>query len=230
MVKNFFPKIFFILIFSFTGRLTFSAEGDTYSFSWLDSDKEVFVLQNRKYRKRGKVYVNAGAGISTSGAFTDSNFFQVRGGYFFLEEWGLEGLYTVHKGKEDDTFESVKRRAIPFRRILESYRGAMLLWSPFYAKINTFNQIIYADWMLGVGFVSLQDKHNRQGFLANTIRPDTSESHTGLIWDTALKIFLSKNWEVRADLTTVHYQAEGPDGQKEWNDNWDVGLSLGYSF
>ena len=240
MVKSFFLKIFIILIFSFTGCLTFAAEGDTYSFSWLDSDKEVFVLQNRKYRKRGKLYINAGVGTTTSGSFTDAKFIQARGGYFFLEEWGLEGLYVKHSGEENETFENVKRTVFPGYHLINGYKGLMLLWSPFYAKINTFNQIIYLDWMFGLGFVSIQGEHNRKSYEENNQRENEYENHSGLVWDIALKIFLSKNWEVRVDLTTIHYQAQGfcnparnPEcdpNVEEWNDSWDLGFSLGYSF
>ena len=242
MVKSFFLKIFITLIFSFTGYLTFAAEGDTYSFSWLDSDKEVFVLQNRKYRKRDKLYINAGVGTTTSGGFTDAKFIQARGGYFFLEEWGIEGLFVKHNGEENETFDSIQERVFPYYRLVNGYKGLMLLWSPFYAKINTFNQVIYLDWMFGLGFVSVEDEHNAAAFRASKSRnsgsgsvdrndyPNELESNSGLVWDIALKIFLSKNWEVRTDLTVIHYQATGFEDTKEWNDSWDLGFSLGYSF
>ena len=240
MVKNSCLQIFTTLIFSFTGCLTFAAEGDTYNFSWLDSDKEVFVLQNRKYRKRGKTYVNFGVGTTTSGGFTDAKFIQARGGYFFLEEWGLEAIYFKHGGEENETFESIKERVFPYYNLINGYNGLMLLWSPFYAKINTFNQVIYLDWMFGFGFVQINYEHNAAAFNASKGRnagssvdrnayPNEGDNKTGLVWDIALKIFLSRNWEARVDLTTIHYQTDVL-GEAEWNDSWDLGFSLGYSF
>ena len=58
MIKN---LLLISILISTEGRLL-AAEGDTYSFSWLDPDKEVFVLQNRKYRKKGRLHLNAGGG------------------------------------------------------------------------------------------------------------------------------------------------------------------------
>src|SRR5690554_4309003 len=58
----------------------------TYNFSWLDPDKEVYVLQNRKYRKAGRLHATLGGGITTSGAFVDSTTLQGRVGFFFREE------------------------------------------------------------------------------------------------------------------------------------------------
>lgn len=37
-----------------TSSYTFSSEKSVYDFEWLDDDKEIYVLQNRKYRKDGK--------------------------------------------------------------------------------------------------------------------------------------------------------------------------------
>ncbi len=39
-----------------------ASEKNVYDFSWLDQDKEVYVLQNRKFRKKNKLYVGAMAG------------------------------------------------------------------------------------------------------------------------------------------------------------------------
>ena len=72
---------------------------------------------------------------------------QARFGFFFTEELGVEFLYSKNSGKENDTAQSVRRGpdgsgTIPFRRIIDQYYGAYFLWSPFYAKVNTFNKII----------------------------------------------------------------------------------------
>ncbi len=234
MIKNSFLISFTVFIFlSFIGGQTaYSAEGDTYSFSWLDPDKEVFVLQNRKYRKKGKFHFNAGYGITTNGAFVNSTLIQGRVGYFFLEEWGFEAIYAKHSGEENDTAKSVRQTTVPFRRIVDGYRGAMILWSPFYAKINTFNKIIYVDWMLGLGMAELEEMNNHLTVLNSINTEASTEIHNGLLWDTALKFFLDENWEIRVDLTVVHYKAKQAtvEAKEEWYSNWDASLSLGLSF
>ena len=71
-----------------------SSEEDLYAFSWLDQDKEVYVLQNRKFRKDDSFYLSAGGGITTSGAFVNAFTLQTKAGYFFKEDWGLEFLFS----------------------------------------------------------------------------------------------------------------------------------------
>jgi len=216
-----------------------AAEGDTYSFSWLDPDKEVFVLQNRKFRKAGRLHLNVGAGLTTSGAFVDATTFQGRAGYFFKEDWGFEVLYSLNSGKENSTATSLRNEgssgSVPFRRIVDSYIGGMVLWSPFYAKINTFNTIIYLDWIIGAGVAKLEETNNLIEF---TTTPGndaaTTLSHTGVMWDTGLKFYLNQNFDVRLDLTVVHYKADKAvrNGTPEsvYYSNWDLAFSLGYSF
>src|SRR5690606_16916020 len=124
-----------LLFLSLAQNFVFAAEGDTYNFSWLDPDKEVYVLQSRKFRKNGRAYVNAGGGITTSGAFVSAKNIQGRAGYFFKEEWGFEFLYSMNSGSENETAKSVRNEgssgSVPFRRIVDKYYGAMIMWSPF---------------------------------------------------------------------------------------------------
>lgn len=229
--------VLFTLVF--TTNL-FASEKDIYEFSWLDPDKEVFVLQNRKYRKAGHLHVNLGAGITTSGAFVDSNAIQGRAGYFVTEDYGLEVIYSKNSGKENDTAKAVRSGGgggtgtTPFRRIVQSYTGAMFLWSPFYSKINTFNSIVYMDWIFGVGYASLVEKNNKLRFTEGQSAEgiETEETHSGIMWEAGLKFYLSESFSVRTDLTAVHYKAENVsgDGSSSYKSNYDATVSLGYTF
>jgi outer membrane beta-barrel protein len=229
-----------LVLFSltFTTNL-FASEKDIYEFSWLDPDKEVFVLQNRKFRKAGHIHMNLGGGITTSGAFVDATSIQGRVGYFFTEDYGIEGIYAKNSGKENDTAKGVRSvngggtGTTPFRRIVESYTGAMLLWSPFYSKINTFNSIVYMDWIFGLGYAQLKEKNNKlritQGQSAEGI--ETSESHNGFMWEAGLKFYISDSFNIRTDLTAVHYSADNISTPgSSYKSNFDATVSLGYSF
>jgi len=216
-----------------------ASERDVYNFSWLDPDKEVYVLQNRKYRKDGKFHINLGAGLTTSGSFVDAKSFQGRAGYFFREDWGFEFVYAKNAGEENTAAASIRSDgltgSIPFRRIVEGYMGGMLMWSPFYAKINTFNKIIYLDWLLGLGVAKIDEKNNKDEFLTGlTNNTETKLSHTGIMWDTSLKFYLNENWDIRGDMTVIHYKAEKPTRsstkEETYYSNWDLSLSVGYSF
>ena len=63
--------VFFIFI-TFIKTNAVAGENSHYDFSWLDPDKEIFVLQNRTYQKDGHAYINIGGGFTASGAFVDS--------------------------------------------------------------------------------------------------------------------------------------------------------------
>jgi len=226
------------LIFSFVITSVYAAEDQTYNFSWLDQDKEVYVLQNRKFRKAGKLHVSAGAGMTTSGPFVDATTLQTRFGFFFREEWGAEFVYSKNSGEENSTAALLRNEggagSVPFRRIVDNYMGGMILWSPFYTKINTFNKIIYLDLILGVGIAKLEETNNKKEFLSQSLDTDeTIESHTGIMWNVGAKFFINERFSLRTDLTTVHYQAEvasDASTEKAWNENFDLALSLGVSF
>jgi len=215
-----------------------AGQSDTYKFDWLDPDKQVFVLQNRVYSKEGTVHFNAGAGMTLSGPFVSAKTYQIRGGYFVTEEWGLEFLYAKNDGKENDSAASVRNLSnggsggsVPFRRIVQNYMGGLLLWSPFYAKINTFNKIIYVDWLLGAGYGKLTEKSNREELLGIPGAVETEISHNAIMFETSLKFYLSKMFHVRADIVGVHYQADNAEKTKKvWDNNYDMSLSLGVNF
>ena len=227
-----------LLSLTFTSNL-FASEKDIYEFSWLDPDKEVFVLQNRKFRKAGHAHVNIGGGITTSGAFVDSTAIQGRVGYFFTEDYGFEALYSKNSGKENDTAKGVRNSGgggtgtTPFRRIVDSYMGGMLLWSPFYSKINTFNKIIYMDWIFGLGYAQLKEKNNKLRFTVGQAAEgiETEESHSGIMWQAGMKFYLSESFNIRTDLTAVHYSADNISTTgSSYKSNFDATVSLGYSF
>ena len=235
-----------LLCFFFIPCVIFSSESDIYDFSWLDPDKEVYVLQNRKFRKNGRPYVNAGGGVTTSGAFVNSSNLHFRGGFFFREEWGIEGIYSLNYGKENETAASLRGEgndsstavnAIPFRRIVQSYYGAMLLWSPFYNKINTFNKVFYMDWMFGLGYGTLNEEHNEPEYNSfGDNKTEKEESHSGFLWQTALQFYLTQNWNIRLNLITMNYSATIPSSRGEegketsWNHHYDLSVSLGMIF
>ena len=228
----------FLLLSLIVTSKVFASEKDIYEFSWLDPDKEVYVLQNRKFRKAGHLHLNAGGGITTSGAFVNSTTIQGRAGYFITEDYGLEVLYAKNSGKENDTAKGVRSSGpqgtgtTPFRRIVDNYYGAMFLWSPFYSKINTFNSIVYMDWIFGVGYAQLKEKNNKLAFQSAALaNQETLESHSGVLWEAGLKFYLDQSFSIRTDLTSVLYSANNiSTSGSTMKTNYDATVSLGYSF
>jgi outer membrane beta-barrel protein len=219
-----------------------AGEKSLYNFSWLDPDKEVYVLQNRKFRKDGNFYIGGTGAKTLSGAFIDSYGATLRTGYFFSEDWGLEFVYGKNSGSENDTAKGVKEQGtVPFYRKIDSYMGAMFMWSPFYSKINTFNKIFYFDWMFGLGAASLKTLDNRNKFDSTASNFDelTSENNIGLLWNTGFRFYINENWSLRLDVTGQNYkaaktkQAEGDSTTSSIDkifSNYDLGLGLNYTF
>ena len=229
-----------IALTCFWATFVFANEKSVYEFSWLDKDKEIYVLQNRKFRKDGRLYVGATAAKTLSGAFIDSYGGSARAGYFFSEDWGVEFAYGKNSGSENDTAKGVFEQAssIAYYRKIDNYMGAMLMWSPFYSKINTFNQIFYFDWMFGIGPASIKTLDNSARFANVNDKTLASENLVGAIWNTGLRFYLNESWSLRIDITGLNYKADKSRKTNVGNNlktdkifgTYDLGLGLNYSF
>lgn len=234
-------KLLGLLLFMICS-MSFAAEESMYDFSWLDKDKEVYVLQNRKFRKKNKVYIGTTFGKSLSGAYVDRYTGALYGGYFFGENWGVEFSYNKANNQTNATHDAVKEAGtVAFYRNIDSALNAHLVWSPFYSKINTFNKIIYYDWLFGLGISSLTTQDNRNEFKKNSAQADdlTKENTTALSWFTGFRFFINQSWSFRLDFKGTHSYADraisdgtdfGFDIQKSWFHYYDFKLGLNYTF
>lgn len=232
-------KVILFLCAVVMSSVALASEKSVYEFSWLDKDKEIYVLQNRKFRKVGKVYVGASGVKTTSGAFIDAYGANVRAGYFFSEDWGIEGIFGKSSGSKNTTARGVEDNQGPkaYYRKVDSYMGAMAMWSPFYSKINTFNKVFYYDWMLGLGIAQIKSLDNRNEFDPSAGSSLTSESNIGAIWNTGIRVYMNENWSLRIDFTGMHAkpeQAKQNNGNEIKSNsifsNYDLGIGLNYAF
>lgn len=222
----------------FISGVVLAGEKSVYDFSWLDKDKEIYVLQNRRYRKNGKVYIGGTGAKTVSGVFVDSYGATLRGGYFFREDWGIEAVFGKNSGSKNDTAKGVEeQQAVAYYRKIDSYMGAMAMWSPFYSKINTFNKVFYFDWMFGLGLASIKTLDNRNEFDSGAGKSLTSENAMGILWNTGFRFYMNDHWSIRLDFTGLNYKAEKSrevnGNQLKTNrlfSNYDLGLGLNYSF
>lgn len=212
-----------------------AAEKSVYDFSWLDQDKEIYVLQNRKFRKEGKLYGSIGGGKTLNGTFIDSYSGQARVGYFFREDWGIELLYSKGSGSENDTAKAIASQgAVPFYRKVDNSMGGMLVWSPFYGKLNTFNKVFYFDWIFGAGVAKVHTLDNRLKF--NTIPSGslTGQDTTGALWNTGIRFYMSEHWALRIDVTGTHISAtrqkSSTTSSKTNFSYYDLNFGLNYTF
>ena len=226
-------KILLILsMFSLTSL--YAGEKNLYDFNWLDPDKAVYVLQNKVYEKEYTWYANVGYGFSTSQDFQDASSIQVKTGFYFTEEWGIELLYTKVSNSNSDTYKNVEEATsnVPYVRRFNTYYGAMAIFSPFYGKINTFNQIFYFDWNFGLGVVSVDNESNYKFFKQGVGTETTydSESHTGFIYKMALRFFVTKNIDVNFDLIQTRISVDSITSDKKVGfTNTDFIFAIGFS-
>lgn len=232
-------KKLMLLICAFLISITVWAnEKSLYEFGWLDNDKEIYVLQNRRYRKVGKTYIGALGVKTTSGAFIDAYGATVRAGYFFREDWGIEGVFGKSSGSKNDAAKGVEDvQSQAFYRKVDTYMGAMAMWSPFYSKINTFNKVFYYDWMFGLGLASVKLMDNRNQF-NSTSNSLTSSNALGMMWNTGLRVYINDNWSLRIDFTGIHAKPKNEKIEESGNtvttssifSNYDLGVGLNYTF
>lgn len=118
--------------------------------------------------------------------------------------------------------------------------GAMLMWSPFYSKINTFNKVFYFDWMFGLGLANVTTKDNRKLFetTATDQKAMTTESNMGALWNTGFRFYINDHWSLRLDVTGLTYKANKTKSDSSNNvskssivfTTYDLGFGLNYAF
>ena len=216
-------------------RETKAGEESLYDFLWLDPDKKVYVLQNKLYKKEKSVYFDVGYISNQTSKFQDTNGFALKGGYYFHEEFGVELFYQQYANKNNDEFRNVQsiNGVVPFIRRMNDTYGAVAIWSPFYGKINTFNQIFYFDWSFGAGISQVNTDSNINSVsILNAPNKYEKKSYTGGVLKTKVKFHLKENIHLGLEYMNSYYMAPGPKDPKndKLRTNTDLILSIGFSF
>ncbi len=229
-----FSLIVALLMLMLTKR-THAGEGSLYDFLWLDPDKKVYVLQNKLYKKEHSFYADLGYISNFTSKFQDTNGFSLHAGYYIHEEWGLEVFYHQYSNKNNDDFQNVRliNEAEPFVRRMKSLYGAAVIWSPFYGKINTFNQIFYFDWSFGLGLAQVNtDSNLKTVTVSNATNKYEKETHSAGVLKTKIKIHLKENLHLGIEYMNTYYNAPGPKNPKsdKLRTNTDLIFSIGFSY
>ncbi|MBY0518789.1 MAG: outer membrane beta-barrel domain-containing protein [Bacteriovoracaceae bacterium] len=212
-----------------------AGEESTYDFLWLDPDKAVYVLQNKIHKKENSLYVDVGYLKNLTSTFQDTSGVAVKAGYYFHEEWAIEGLYLGYQNSNNDNFNNVRllNSGFPFVRRPVSTMGLGVVWSPFYGKINTFNTIVYFDWSFGAGIAQVTTESNLTS-VQNTSAPNyyDKEHNTGAYAKSAVKFHLNANWHVGVEWIGTYYNAAGPKNpkQKNFRQSNDLIFQVGWSY
>ncbi len=206
-------------------------EEESTDLSWLDPDKKVYVLQNRKYRKafRPALYLSGGKNLSNS--YRSGWMGSVRAGMWFTEQFGVEAFGTFYKNSDSDNLKALRAvsTVLPFVREVRSYFGGVATWAPFYGKLNLFNWILYYDWALNLGLGSVNTANDRNTISGASSRYVT-ENFVGVFFGTSQNFYVSKHFSVRWDLVGVNYGATGADDRPKRFTNVDFLIGAGYLF
>lgn len=219
------------------GGSVYGGDKDLYDFLWLDPDKKVYVLQNKIYEKKGKHYFTLGLGKGLSADFQSTYLTNVKYGYYFAEEWGVELLYSNKTHENDDAYKTIAdssggNNKLPFVRRFNSYYGVMGVWSPFYGKINTFNKIYYFDFSFGLGISKIDAESNRTAFQANSNNDlYEKEDYIGVMSKAQMRLYFNESWSTDLEYLNHSYKANsGLNDTEKIRNNADLILSIGYSF
>jgi outer membrane beta-barrel protein len=242
--------LFAVLVFSSAPRAyavpnedpSVDSERDEYDFSWLDPDKKIYVVQNRKFTKAGHFELATSYGVGMGETYRTQRQWNGRGTFYFNEHWGLTGFFFNNYNSENETMAQLKNvsSVIPSVRDTDQYYGVSVMWLPFYGKVNLFNQIFYIDWHFEVGVGSAKteiDLNQRTSGAANIQFANFQAFHWGSGW----KFFINRHWGARLDFLATYYKA--PNGLRPGNasgkvdgsadntyDNYYLTLGVCYTF
>lgn len=205
------------------------SDGD-YSFNWLDPEKKIYVLQNRKYLKAYHPIVSVLAGVGFSNPYRSTANVDGRFAFHFSEALGIELFYIYTSNAANDAAQALSTTNIsPNVREIQAQYGAKLQWVPWYAKINVFDSILHFDWYFGAGAGALNTVLYSQTISGQTPTA-TPQSMLGISLSTGHLYHLSQHFLVRVDLTGVFYQAASfsTSGGNTWYSNYNFGIGLGW--
>lgn len=216
-------------------KKTHAGEESLYDFLWLDPDKKVYVLQNKLYKKEHSFYLDVGYVSNFTSKFQDTNGFNLSAGYYIHEEWGLEVFYNQYSNSNNDDFKNIQSvsKVVPFVRRPKSTLGAAIVWSPFYGKINTFNQIYYFDWSFAAGVAQVNTESNLKTVrITNAPNQYEKETTTGAVLKTKVKFHLTEHVHLGIEYMNTYYKAPGPRNPNSdtLRTNTDVIFSVGFSY
>ncbi len=213
-------------------------ERDEYDFSWLDPEKKIYVVQNRKYTKASRLEISTSYGVGMGETYRTQRTWAVRGIFYLSEHFGVSGFMLNNNNTENDTLVQIKQVAnrAPEVRDTNKYYGGSVMWLPFYGKLNMFNQIFYLDWHFeaGIGSANTELDINTSVNGAPIIVNDT---FSAFHWGSGLKFFITRHWLARLDFLATYYKASnglttssGSIAKEETYDNYYLTLGVGYTF
>lgn len=200
-----------------------------YSFRWLDPEKKIYVLQNRRYVKANRLMLSFLAGPGFSNPYRNTFSVEPRAAYYLSESLGFEVFYDQTFNSQNNTYKalvSTGTQVYPVIRETRSQVGALAQWVPWYAKINFFNNILYFDWYLSGGLGSVNTAVTTS---ATDPTSFTNQNQLGLFLGTGQMFYIGDTMTVRLDFMGTFYRAplQGLTGDNVWFSNYNFAIGFG---
>lgn len=181
--------------------------------SWLDTESKLYVLQNRKYRKAPRPYLSVSPTIGLSDPYNRVFGAEGRAGLYFTETWGLEGFAHYVWNDKSANYAALRQvsQVIPLMRETRATFGGLLHFSPFYAKINLFDSIVYFDWNLQAGagaMLTALDTNNYSASSGSTVAIYRDEMLFAGFVGTGQQFHINQTFFVRWDLLATIFHAQ----------------------
>lgn len=240
MKKNIMKKV---ILFALSGiylsisNQAFAKDGGDYDYSWLENDKKIYVVQNRKYEKALKFDLSLQTGLGITSPYTTAITFVPKLSFYFNEHWGINGFAGFIKNADNVTLTSLKDANpgnMPVIEQTSGFFGGTVSWIPFYAKLNMFDQLLYLDWSFSAGGGLIQNTQNIWKHGASKSQDTTKISYPAFVWGTGHKYFMTRHWSATLDLTSFLYNQKLVDSQGKATSNTaligDYYVTLGLSY
>jgi len=164
---------------------------------WAAKDDDFSVVQNRRYTKAGRFYLDVSEGIPFNDPFSTGQMTAGQIGYFFNERWGVDFNYTKANLHDNDAMSSFKSQfggVIPNHNVFTGSQMASVTYVPLYAKMSWLDSsIIYFDMGVSVG----------AGMTDYDIAREEGNTHnSALAYQVGVneQIFFAEHWALRFDL------------------------------
>lgn len=207
-------------------------DSDEYNFTWLDPDKKIYVLQNRKFLKANHLQLSVLAGPGLSNPYRSSMVLEPRFAYYFREDFGIEAFFGNVFNSANTTYQQLQSTnpvTFPVVREINSEYGALLHWVPWYSKINVFNKILYFDWYFSGGAGQMHTTVTIPGATAGTTTTSVQDLFS-LYVGTGHQYHLSQSMLFRLDFQGAFYRApfNGLAGDSNWFSDYRFAIGLGW--
>jgi outer membrane beta-barrel protein len=227
----------FLLLITITSVSSFADEKSIYEFKWLDEGEKVFVIQNKEHVKAGSFAVDASFIDSDSSPYQDTSGYMLALTYYISENWSIDLTYKQYNNSDsadlDNLINANASSGIkPIIRKINTAKIIHLNWIPFYGKINTFNEIFFFDWGLGLGLGQFDTEGNYKTFSnKNILITFEKEVDTGFNFRSFVKFYSKSNFTMgfEYNLTGVN-TIKDPNAKVDTLFYTDIIGSIGYLF